>query len=57
MEKQKELCYNGANGAREKQPEHGISFALSLSLEEKRELLKLLRERRSNGLVHEKGNS
>lgn len=50
------LCYNGNNGAREKQPEHGLAFVLSLSLAEKRELLKLLRERRNNGLVYKKGN-
>lgn len=56
MEKQKEMCYNGNNGAREKQPEHGLAFVLSLPLEEKRELLKLLRERRNNGLVYKKGN-
>lgn len=56
MEKENKLCYNVGKESGGGQPKDGLAFILSLPLDKKQELLSVLRERRNNGLVYEKGN-
>lgn len=55
MENAKEMCYNIGEKTSTQEKEW-LEVILSLPLEEKRELLKVLRERRKYGLVYEKRN-
>lgn len=56
MENQKQVCYNSSEKTSGEQLKDGLTCILALPLEQKRELLSVLRERRNNGLVYEKGN-